>query len=366
RQAQDKYGIQGCSTVLVWLRKHGNLDWSQGTPSFHPGKTPMPNTPLTPEQRIKELEQQLADTQQKAEFFEAVVDVLKRDYGVSIGKKATRQVIREKRETGISIMQCCRYLGMTRQAYYKQCRQESLRFEQDHAILKQVQAQRMFHPRIGTRKLHYLLNQTGSTPIGRDYLFDLLRFNHLLIRPKRAYHKTTNSHHRFHCHPNRLKTGADQVIVTQPEQLWVADITYLPVKMGEAYISLVTDAWSRKIVGYHVHGDLKTDSVIRAYKQALKQRKSKSDVLTHHSDRGIQYCAEKYQRIHKQNDVQCSMTDGYDCYQNAMAERINGILKNEYLLQKPANLEEARRMVAESIGIYNTRRSHLALNYKTP
>ena len=87
RQAQDKYGIQGCSTVLVWLRNHGNLDWSQGTPSFHPGKTPMPNTPLTPEQRIKELEQQLADTQQKAEFFEAVVDVLKRDYGVSIVKK---------------------------------------------------------------------------------------------------------------------------------------------------------------------------------------------------------------------------------------------------------------------------------------
>lgn len=263
-------------------------------------------------------------------------------------------------------MQCCRYLGITKQAYYQQCQRDVLRSKQDQIVLEQVKTQRMYHPRMGTRKLQYLLNQTSLTHIGRDYLFDLLRFNHLLVKPKRAYHKTTHSHHRFNFHPNRLKTGNNQVIVKKPEQLWVADITYLPTKTGEAYLSLVTDACSRKIVGYHVHNDLKTDSVIQAYKKALKQRKSQDVVLTHHSDRGIQYCAEKYQSMHKKHRVQCSMTDGYDCYQNALAERINGILKNEYLLHKPADIEEAIKMVAESVDIYNTKRPHFALKYKTP
>jgi putative transposase len=263
-------------------------------------------------------------------------------------------------------VQCCHYLGITRQAYYQQCQRDILQSKQDQKVLEQVKRQRMLHPRIGTRKLQYLLNQTSLTHIGRDYLFDLLRLNHLLVKPKRAYHKTTHSHHRFRCHPNRLKVGNGQVIAIKPEQLWVADITYLPTKTGEAYLSLVTDAYSRKIVGYHVHNDLKTDSVIQAYKKALKQRKSQDVVLTHHSDRGIQYCAEKYQFMHKKHGVQCSMTDGYDCYQNALAERINGILKNEYLLYKPTNIEEAIKMVAESVEIYNTKRPHFALNYKTP
>ncbi len=116
----------------------------------------------------------------------------------------------------------------------------------------------MRHPGIGTRKLQYLLNQTSLAHIGRDYLFGLLRFNHMLVKPKRAYHKTTHSHQRFHCHSNRLKAGNDQVIVKKPEQLWVADITYLPTKTGEAYLSLVTDACSRKIVGL-IYAELSGD-----------------------------------------------------------------------------------------------------------
>lgn len=262
-------------------------------------------------------------------------------------------------------------MGITRQAYYKQCKQASLKLEQNQYVLELVQQQRMFHPRIGARKLQYLLQQINGCIVGRDYLFNLLRFHRMLIKPKRAYHKTTHSHHRFRCHPNRLKVGNDQVIVKKPEQLWVADITYLPTKTGEAYLSLVTDACSRKIVGYHIHNDLKTDSVIQAYKKALKQRQTKDVVLTHHSDRGIQYCSEKYQSLHKQHGVECSMTDGYlvkQCfsYQNALAERINGILKNEYLLHKPTDIKEAIKMVAESVDIYNTKRPHLALKYKTP
>ncbi|WP_074928334.1 integrase core domain-containing protein, partial [Enterovibrio norvegicus] len=122
---------------------------------------------------------------------------------------------------------------------------------------------------------------------------------------------------------------------------------------------------SRKIMGFHLDDNMKASTVKRAFTHALKQRRADS-LLVHHSDRGVQYCSDEYQRIHKQHDVMCSMTDGYDCYQNALAERVNGILKNEYLLIKPRDLEEARKMVAESVDIYNQRRPHAALKYKTP
>lgn len=201
---------------------------------------------------------------------------------------------------------------------------------------------------------------------GRDRLFDLLREHRLLVPTKRAYHKTTHSHHRFHCHPNLTKPDENQLSVKRPEQLWVADITYLPVRQGEAYLSLVTDAFSRKIVGYHVHDSLRAEAVSKAFTSALRQRQWPDKPLVHHSDRGIQYCSELYQRIHKRHGIQCSMTDGYDCYQNALAERVNGILKNEYLLQKPKDIEEAAIMVRQSIRLYNNRRPHMALKYKTP
>jgi putative transposase len=212
-----------------------------------------------------------------------------------------------------------------------------------------------------------MLKQSGIPYVlGRDRLFDLLREHRLLVPVKRAYHKTTQSHHRFRCHPNLVKPGPKQAQIKQPEQLWVADITYLPVRQGEAYLSLVTDAFSRKIVGYSVHDTLRAEAVSKAYLSALRKRKSRKQPLIHHSDRGIQYCSGIYQAIHKKYAVTCSMTDGYDCYQNALAERVNGILKMEYLLQKPKDLEEATMMVEQSIDLYNKRRPHMALKYKTP
>jgi|TARA_B100001105_G_scaffold3285_1_gene2399 putative transposase len=150
-----------------------------------------------------------------------------------------------------------------------------------------------------------------------------------------------------------------------PEQVWVADITYLPTHQGLAYLSLITDAFSRKIVGYHVHDTLHTDSVIQAMRKALKGRKLSGE-LVHHSDRGIQYCSMAYQQLHAKHGIRCSMTDGYDCYQNALAERVNGILKTELLLARPKDLAEAQKMVDQSVQTYNTRRPHLALKYKTP
>ncbi len=220
---------------------------------------------------------------------------------------------------------------------------------------------------MGGRKLHYLLTNDGSLgmSIGRDSLFKLLGENGLLVPNRRAYHKTTHSHHRFYKHPNLLKPGKSRVTAVSPNQVWVADITYLPVHQGEAYLSLVTDAYSRRIVGYHVHGDLKTRSVIQAYRNALSTNKHPCGLI-HHSDRGVQYCSDLYQKAHEKYGVTCSMTDGYDCYQNALAERINGILKNEYLVAKPQDLKQAAEMVHQSVELYNSSRPHMALEYKTP
>ena len=205
---------------------------------------------------------------------------------------------------------------------------------------------------------------TAGVSLGRDALFGLLRQARLLVANRRAYHKTTDSHHRFRRHPNLLNGDAKRV-PERPEEVWVADITYLATREKFAYLSLVTDAYSRKIVGHHVHSTLQTEEVAIAFKKALKQRKSKLPLI-HHSDRGIQYCSSFYQAIHAKYDVTCSMTDGYDCYQNALAERVNGILKGEFLLNKPANLAEAKQMVDESVQIYNQKRLHLSLKYKTP
>ncbi|UPQ81860.1 IS3 family transposase [Pseudomonas knackmussii] len=368
KQAQVRYGIQGRSTVLVWLRKHGRQDWSQGA-SIRADRSQTVADPkdLTPEQRIKELEQQLQFVSQKAQFFEAVVDVLEKDYGVSIGKKATRQVLSQEQVKGLTIVRACQFLSISRQAYYKRNRAADQRHMQAEQVARYVERARLRQPRIGTRKLHHLLHNQpdNSLKIGRDQLFRILAERRLLVLPKRAYHKTTHSFHRFYRHPNRLKPGPEQITAAAPEHVWVADITYLPARSGPLYLSLVTDAYSRKIIGHHVHEGLHAESVAIAYRQALRGRQG-HQALVHHSDRGIQYCSALYQALHKRHGVQCSMTDGYDCYQNALAERVNGILKNELLLRSPNDLEQARTMVSEAIRIYNTERPHLALKYKTP
>jgi putative transposase len=268
----------------------------------------------------------------------------------------------------LSISAACRYYGISRQAYYKQIHVEQAQFERDVDVVALVQEKRRRQPRMGTRKLHYLLRgsfRERRIKLGRDGLFDVLRSARLLVQPKRAYHKTTDSHHRFHKHPNLLKDGPQKVTAHRPEEVWVADITYIPTQEKFAYLSLVTDIYSRKIMGYHVHGSLQTEEVSMALKMAIKGRKTRTKLI-HHSDRGIQYCSSYYQEIHEKNEITCSMTDGYDCYQNALAERVNGIIKNEFLLQTPKNLEEATQMIKQSIHIYNHERPHLALKYKTP
>lgn len=259
-------------------------------------------------------------------------------------------------------------MGMSRQAYYQGRSRQAQRAQREQVVVKLVKQARMRQPRVGTRKLHCMLRrplQHQGIALGRDTLFDVLRNARMLVAPRRAYHKTTQSHHRFRRHPNLLKAGDAQVRITGSEQVWVADITYLPTTARSVYLSLVTDAYSRKIVGWHVHESLHTEEVAQAMKMALRSRQTRQP-LVHHSDRGIQYCSTYYQALHRRHGLTCSMTDGYDCYQNALAERVNGILKTEFLLHRPANLGQARHMVEQSIHIYNSERLHQSLKMQTP
>lgn len=268
----------------------------------------------------------------------------------------------------MTITAACQHMGISRQAYHKQGKALLAKAAKASAVVAWVRTQRIKQPKIGTRKLYHLLKPSLNqmkVKLGRDGLFSVLRGASMLVVPKRSYHKTTHSHHHFRKHPNLLKVGEHQITPSACEQVWVADITYIPTKSQTAYLSLITDAYSRKIVGHHVHDSLHTAQVAKALELAVKGRQTHQP-LVHHSDRGIQYCSGDYQAIHTANSITCSMTDGYDCYQNALAERVNGILKQELLIELPNDLEQARQMIDESINTYNNLRPHLSLQYKTP
>ncbi len=223
---------------------------------------------------------------------------------------------------------------------------------------------RRYMPRLGTRKLYFLLKpklkQLGIK-IGRDGLFDYLRENNLLVKPKRSYTKTTYSRHWMKKHPNLLQ----ELEVKRPEQVFVSDITYVESDEGVHYLSLVTDASSRKIMGHELSHEMKASDIVKALEHAVSNRQTALPLL-HHSDRGSQYCSALYQGELNKNKITPSMTDGYDCYQNALAERINGILKQEFLIYRCKTFEDLQALVKESVDVYNQLRPHLSLGMKTP
>lgn len=264
----------------------------------------------------------------------------------------------------MSLSRCCRLFGISRQAIYQRQARAEKRLKELSAIKPLVQLIRMRMSRIGSRKLYYLLKDDFvrlNIKIGRDAFFDYLRSESMLIKPKKNYTKTTFSKHWMRKYPNLLPEAG----VNRPEQVFVSDITFVKSKQRTHYLSLVTDAYSRKIMGYHLSDDMNTESVAKALKMAVKQR-STAQALIHHSDRGLQYCSSTYQKLLKKNHIQPSMTDGYNCYQNALAERMNGILKQEFLVYKCNTTKELQEIVKESINIYNNERPHLSLNMKTP
>ena len=263
-----------------------------------------------------------------------------------------------------SLSHCCKLFEISRQAYYQKVKRDQAELQVLKQVKDMVMDQRICMPRLGTRKLYYLLNnqfKLRNLKVGRDKLFMFLRSEQMLIKPRKSYTRTTMSKHWLKKHPNLVK----EKIFEKAEQLWVSDITYIKTQAGNSYLSLVTDAISRKIMGHHLSDDLKTDGVLLALKMAVKHRSYKHQLI-HHSDRGMQYCSHEYQQELGRNNIITSMTDGYDCYQNALAERINGILKDEFLIHTYRDIEQARKVIKQSIYIYNNKRPHLSLNYKTP
>ena len=260
----------------------------------------------------------------------------------------------------------CSLLGYSRQAYYKIIKaQEASRFEASF-LLAEVSSIRTNQPCLGGRKLLYKLQgfmQAHDISMGRDTFFELLREQELLVkRRKRKYPRTTFSFHQFRKYPNRI-VG---FIPTGPNQLWVSDITYIRLTQGFAYLSLITDAYSRKIVGYDLCERLSAKGCMAALKMAVKCRLKPTQRLVHHSDRGVQYCCNEYVNLLERHHIHISMTQSPDPLENAMAERVNGILKQELLQPGYGIYKQARPLVSKAIAIYNTERPHSSVDMLTP
>lgn len=264
-----------------------------------------------------------------------------------------------------SIQDVCGEYGLNRDAYYKFLKRFTKQKKVDNQVITLVKESRRTLPREGTRKLLKSLKSEfnkNNIKIGRDQLFSLLRENNMLIKRKRYSCRTTNSYHRFYKYKNNIK----DLEITRPNQVWASDITYIRTVRGFCYLALITDMYSRKIVGYDLSDTLELSGCLKALKKAIYQNKSKENVI-HHSDRGIQYCSNVYTNELKRNNIEISMTEENHCYENAMAERVNGILKDEfYLDQTFASMTQAKRATKNAIKLYNSKRLHLSLDFKTP
>lgn len=266
----------------------------------------------------------------------------------------------------IGLSRLCRLLNVTRQAYYQHFWRRSDVTIEEELIVDQVKGIRSIHPVIGVRKLFYLLQTflyENQIKMGRDALFDLLAFNKLLVKRRKVKFATTFSRHWLKKYPSLIKEWRPQ----KPNQLWVADITYVPIVKGILFLNLITDAYSHKIMGYSIAENLEGIHTCRALDMALSVRTTSTPELIHHSDRGTQYCAHVYTSMLRKNDIKISMTENSDPLENAVAERINGILKNEYLCHfnfKSRN--QAEKMLPEIVKRYNTLRPHLSINMRTP
>ena len=200
-----------------------------------------------------------------------------------------------------------------------------------------------------------------TSDFGRDRFFGLLRTHDLLVERKRQYCKTTYSYRHFHKYGNLVK----DLTLSRPNQVWASDITYLRTEKGFVYLSLLTDMYSRKIVGWELSESLSIEGSLAALKKALKENPSGLSLI-HHSDRGVQYCSHEYVKLLKKNTIDISMTEYNHCYENALAERVNGILKDEYLLDVTfRDFTHAKNVCRQAIELYNTRRPHLSLKYQT-
>ncbi len=265
----------------------------------------------------------------------------------------------------------CAQFGFSKQAYYKQIQSNESKLVEDEVVVGLIKKKREIWKRGSGRNLHKSLKKEldlHQIKIGRDKFFDLLRKNNLLIKSKRIRTKTTSSFHHFNKYDNLVTNK----IPERPNEIWVSDITYIWLKQQDrfCYLNLITDLYSRKIVGHCVYEDLSVKGSIEALKQAISKRdKNKDESLIHHSDRGVQYCCHAYVRILKKENIEISMTQTGDPIENAVAERINKTIKEEFTNQRQIyfiNIAVAKKEIKKFIAFYNQKRPHRSINWHTP
>lgn len=265
----------------------------------------------------------------------------------------------------MNVKKLCMKVGLSPQAYYKGKHNRASKEINESFILELVRVERQLQPRLGARKLLVLIKEKllkEGVQIGRDRFFELLRKNDLLVSSLPKSTRTTYSYHSLPVFKNELK----EMKLTAPNQAWASDITYLRTSNGFLYLSLITDMYSRKIVGYNAGNSLETQGCLNALDMALK-RLPQGKKLIHHSDRGCQYCSHLYVSKLKENGLSVSMTEENHCYENALAERVNGILKQEYYLSSSfTTKKDAIKAVEQAIFLYNNHRPHRSLNYQFP
>jgi putative transposase len=266
----------------------------------------------------------------------------------------------------IGLARLCRLLGVSRQSYYQYFWSFSDATVETELVLNEVGAIRKIHPVIGGKKLYCLLQNfllEHQIKMGRDALFDLLAVNKLLVRKRKLRANTTQSHHWMRKYPNLIKGWRP----ARPNELWVADITYLQTVSGFLYLNLITDAYSHKIMGYCIADNLQAVHTTKALLMALEVCPEKPLDLIHHSDRGIQYCSFEYVNLLRNNNIKISMTESGDPLENALAERINGIIKNEYLNHyRIEGIAQAEDLIRDIVNRYNQLRPHQSINMITP
>ncbi len=272
--------------------------------------------------------------------------------------------LRIKRES-VDIDTLCGLFGKSRQAYYKKLKTNYKTAVRSEIILQLIAKERKLMPRLGGRKLLFKIapRLPGDLQMGRDQFFDFLREHNLLVRRKRYRAITTNSNHWLRRYPNLIKGFRP----LGPHRLWVSDITYIETMQGFAYLFLITDAYSRKIIGWSISKNLKALNAATALHMALSQLPVDIKNTIHHSDRGVQYCSQEYVKILKENHFKISMTENGDPLENAIAERINGILKTEWINEmKLKSIKDAITQIKKIISIYNNERPHSSIEFLTP
>jgi putative transposase len=272
----------------------------------------------------------------------------------------------EKEEKTFKVKWIYESFGISKQAYYQQISREKIKDLEREKILNLVIEYRKTLPKTGTRKLYEYLQpkmMKENIKMGRDAVNDLLRCRGMLIKKTKRYFITTDSKHFFYKSPNLLK----DITISHSEQVFVSDITYIKTDVGHAYLALVTDAYSRKIMGWSLQDNMKVSMVKEALNMAHKSCVFNHKSIIHHSDRGIQYCCPDYSQNAERKGFILSTTQKYDPYENAIAERINGILKYEFGLRNTIkSVDIAQKMVAQAVELYNNLRMHLSLDFKKP